>query len=163
MNYCFTLCVLAATFVCLHAAPRLARSDLLGNGGSGKFWSDCSELFSSFATVLKHCFWLVVVAYCMGSYFEFTSHPSFSCVFLSSFVKLDTFSILLIQLTFRKVDVTCFSVIWFRSVFAAKPSDHGKINSITITPNPPVKGQSLRISANTTIGKYFQCWCFIIP
>ena len=111
MNYCFTLCVLAATFVCLHAAPRLARSDLLGNGGSGKFWSDCSELFSSFATVLKHCFWLVVVAYCMGSYFEFTSHPSFSCVFLSSFVKLDTFSILLIQLTFRKVNVTCFSVI----------------------------------------------------
>ena len=46
MNCCFTLCVLAATFVCLHAAPRLAGSDLLGKGGSGKYWSDCSELFS---------------------------------------------------------------------------------------------------------------------
>ena len=47
MNRCFILCVLAATFVCLHAAPRLARSDLPGNGGSG-IWSDCSEfMFSS--------------------------------------------------------------------------------------------------------------------
>ena len=41
-----------------------------------------------------------------------------------------------------------------RSVFAAKPSDHGKINSITITPNPPVEGQKLRITANSTIGEY---------
>ena len=74
MNCRFTLCVLAASFVCLRAAPRLARLDLLRNGGSGKFWSDCT-----------------------------------------------------------------------------KPSDRGKINSITITPNPPVEGQTLSINANTTI------------
>lgn len=41
-------------------------------------------------------------------------------------------------------------------MFAAKPSDHGKINSITMTPNPPVKGQKLNITADITIGKYFQ-------
>ena len=38
----------------------------------------------------------------------------------------------------------------------AKLHDHGKINSITITPNPPVEGQKLRITANSTIGEYFQ-------
>ena len=38
----------------------------------------------------------------------------------------------------------------------AKLHDHGKINSITITPNPPVKGQKLNITVNIAIGKYFQ-------
>ena len=47
MKRCFILCVLATAFVYLHAAPRLARSDLPGNGGSA-IWSDCSEfIFSS--------------------------------------------------------------------------------------------------------------------
>ena len=47
MNRCFTLYILATTFVCLHAAPRLARSDLPGNGGRG-IWSNCSEFYSQF-------------------------------------------------------------------------------------------------------------------
>ena len=43
MYRCFTLWVLATTFVCLPAAPRLARSELPGNGGSAIYLSDCSE------------------------------------------------------------------------------------------------------------------------
>ena len=60
-----------------------------------------------------------------------------------------------------KFTVTDSSVIWSWSVFAAKSSDHGKINSITITPNPPVKGQKLTITANTTVGEYSQ-WNLVI-
>ena len=81
MNCCFTLCVLAATFVCLHAAPRLARSDLLGKGGSEKHWSDCSELFSSqphlFETVLKNVAsgWHVIIMVVLGTLYS----PANSC------------------------------------------------------------------------------------
>ena len=81
MNCCFTLCVLAATFVCLHAAPRLARSDLLGKGGSGKHWSDCSELFSCqpqlFETVLKNVAsgWHIIIMVVLGTLYS----PANSC------------------------------------------------------------------------------------
>ena len=54
MNCRFILCVLAATFVCLHAVPRLARSDLPGNVGSVIQWSDCSE----FVLLIKYLFYL---------------------------------------------------------------------------------------------------------
>ena len=56
MNCRFILCVLAATFVCLHAVPRLARSDLPGNVGSVIQWSDCSE----FVLLIKFLFYLFI-------------------------------------------------------------------------------------------------------
>ena len=38
-------------------------------------------------------------------------------------------------------------------MIVAKPSDHGKIIDITLTPNPPKIGSDLVINASLSIGK----------
>lgn len=38
-------------------------------------------------------------------------------------------------------------------IFIGKDSDMGKIDSLTITPDPPVKGQDLTVKATFTLSK----------
>ena len=39
------------------------------------------------------------------------------------------------------------------SIFIGKDSDMGKIDSLTITPDPPVKGQDITVKATFTLSK----------
>ena len=59
-------------------------------------------------------------------------------IMLASYVQLESSAV-------ARITVICY--------FPAKPSDHGKIINVDITPNPPQRGKAISIVANLTLGK----------
>ena len=50
--------------------------------------------------------------------------------------------------------LACIIIYCVSLSLIAKPGDHGKVNSIDITPLPPVRGSDVTIHANLTTGKF---------